>query len=277
MSREQQTANPQQRMIPTDMRLLPPVCYISQPVNRFLQALAKLIWRYPWPVLTLIGFAYLTGIVIVNIPMLEIDSDTAVLVVMSPLIVPLWLMAAYLLPAFLLLTFFARNGKTRLGFSLLFCTMVLVPVLSYLLSDTRLMLIVGDNGFIALFIVLFVGIPWLYFRYEPVLQRYARWSTPALLLLMALFYWEGAIGFSTSHIPPEQYTLTDCRPERPVNKHGVKGAPVWSCRMELTLNGFDYRFPDMHLPDVYLSQEGFQSPKRHLEIRHSLLDHFTLR
>lgn len=260
-----------------DLSLLPPLSYLSQPFNRGLRLAFSLMWRFRWLTLTLLGFAYLAGIVVINIPMLDIPSDTSALVVMSPMIIPLWLLAAYLLPAFLLLTFFARNPKTRLGFTLLFSNMVLVPVQSYLFSDTRLLLIVGDNGFIALFIALFLAVPWLYFRYRDRLERHARWSTPALLLVMALFYWEGAIGFSTTQVSPEQYTLSGCKSERPVNKHGVKGEPVWSCQLDLSLNGFEYRFPDMRLPDIYLSKEGRDSPERHLEIRHGLFDHFTLR
>lgn len=270
-----------QTMINADLSLLPPFCYLTRPFNRALLASIRLMWRFRWLTLTLLGFSYLAGIVVINIPMLDIASDTSILVVMSPLFVPLWLMAAYLLPTFLLLTFFARNPNTRLGFTLLFSTMVLAPVITVVMSDTRLMLIMGDNGFFFLFLPLFIGFPWLYFRYKDKLLPHARWSSPALVLVIALLYWEGAVGFSTSQISPEQYSISGCKSERPVNKHGVKGDPVWSCQLELSLNGFEYSFPDMPLPDSYLrdpEKTNKDDRKQNvLEIRHGLFDHFTLR
>lgn len=259
-----------------DYSLIWPIGWVTRAFNRGLGAAFRLMFCFPRTTLTLLGIAYLAGIVIINIPMLDVSSEVSFVVATSPMGLPLMLLGAYLLPAFLLLPFFARDPGTRLGFTLIFCNLVLVPAITLVMNDTRLMLIIGDYGFALILLPLFFGFPWLYFRYREKLLQHARWSTPALMLVIALIYWEGAIGFSTTRVDPDQYTITNCKFKRPVNKNGVRGAPIWSCRVDLTLNGFEYTFPDMYLPDSYRNV-GTEKKKNYLEIRHSLFDHFTLR
>lgn len=263
-----------------DLSLLPPLSYLTKPFNRGLRLVLSLMWRFRWLTLTFLGLSYLAGLVVINIPMLEFPHDAKILVVMAPLILPLILMALYLIPSALLVTFFARNPKTRLRAAVLFCTLVMSTAITTVMSDTRLLLIIGGYSPAVLFLLFFLGIPWLWFRYRESILPHARWSTPVLVVLIAFLYWESQIGFSVTRVSPDQYTLSGLKVERPRNKHGVTGEPFYSVRMDLELNGYHYRFPDMPLPDSYLKhpETADQSEKQHyLEVRHSLFDHFTLR
>ncbi|GAA0698801.1 hypothetical protein GCM10009104_29230 [Marinobacterium maritimum] len=256
------------KIVQMDLSLVAPICYLTETFNALLRGCFRILCRYPRACLSLTGLLYLTGLVLINVPGLEFSIATAFLTLTAPIAMPLGFVLAYMGVGAILLALFARNPATRLPFAALLELLLLGPMLITALSDTRLMLLVGDNGSFVILVAHLCLMPWLFLRYQGWFMRHARWSTPAVLVLVSLIGFESQSGFTTTRISPEYFSLSDCRWERPINGVGVKGKAVQSCDVQLHHEGQEYHFRDVVMPSGRVS---------YLEVRHALVDHFQLR
>ena len=248
-----------------DYSLIAPVGLVTSAIHAFLGRFFRLIVRYPWPALALVGFLYLVGIVLINVPMLDIDRGTSAMVVLSPLLILTWGAVAYMAIALILLSFFARCDSTRLSFAALLVLLFLGPLLILAMGDTRLLLIIGDSYLLVVaHLVLTTS---LFIRARDWFMRHARWSTPALLLLAGLIGFESRGYFYTTEIPRNQFSLHNCETIKAPPGKPDYGPPLRVCDVDLQFNGFEYGFRSMTMPD---------SRVKGMRVRHALFDHFRL-
>ncbi len=256
------------KIVQMDLNLVAPICYLTETFNALLRGCFRIVHRYPWACLSLTGLLYLIGLVLINVPGLEFSTATAFLTLTAPVTLPLGFVLAYMGVGAVLQALFARTPATRLSFAALLEVLLLGPLLITALSDTRLMLPVGDNGSFIVLVAHLCLMPWLFMHHKEWFMRHALWSTPAVFVLVALIGFESQSGFATTRIDREHFTLSDCHWERPINGVGVKGKAVQSCDVQLHHWGQEYHFRDMVMPSGRVS---------HMEVRHALVDHFRLR
>lgn len=254
---------------PADLNLLPPVNYLTTPVNNALLALLMLVARYPWVSLVVAGMVYVSALLMIGIPAFGISREQSFLIVVSPLLLPVVFILTYMGAGSVLLALFARNPGTRLSFAVLLWILVLGPLLIMILSDTLLMLILGSMASFVLIVANLVLTPWLAFTYQERLLRHAGFCLPVLILLGALTWFEQGQAFSYTRIDRQHFSLQDCRWVTPRNKHGaVMGPPYQSCTVHLDYQGSNWALKEMALPDT---------PLQYLEIRQALFRHYQLR
>ncbi|WP_226661758.1 hypothetical protein [Microbulbifer aggregans] len=249
-----------------DYSLVAPVGVFTTAIHVILGRLFKLVLRYPWPAFALVGLLYLVGIVVINIPMLDIDRGTSALVLLSPLLIVAWGGVAYLFTALVLLSLFARCPDTRLTWSAVLVLLVLGPWLILVLGNTR-WLLPFDQRYL-LVVVQMVGTLLLFIRARHWFKCHARWSTPALLLLVGVICFEWWGYFFTTEIPRERFTLHNCKLiKAPPGKSGIT-PPVRVCDVVLQMDGSEYTFRSMPVPDTAV---------KGMQVRHALFDHYHVR
>lgn len=266
---KKQQHNQHQEQNGTDMRLLPPVSYITGICNRVLGKIIMTMVNAPWASLIILLVLYLSALIIVNIPALDIARETIFLVAISPLAIPVFLSLAYLGSSLVLLALFAHNPATRVSCAIILEVLVIAPMLLMALSDTRLFLMLGDNALFVLIVGNMVAAPWLAFRYDKTVLRHAYLCLPLLLLLTAFIWIESIAGLSYEKISHEHISVIDCEWVRAKSKSGApSGPPIKICDVQVTYRGSDYRFYDMPAPNGNIN---------HMEVRQALFKHFRLR
>ena len=252
----------------TDLSMLRPICYLTEPVNRALQWLLNLLFSNVLASFLILAVVYTLAVAIVNTPMFDIDRNYILYVALSPLIIPIVSILSYLGGTLILLAFFARNPATRIGSAVIVEVLVLGPQLIMAMGDTRLLLILGDYFSIFLIIANLLLIPWLAFRYQTFLLRYAYLCLPTLVLLITFIWFEYSQGFSYTRISPEQFSIVSHKRVTPTSKNGVHGTSYYVCDVVLDYNGYQYKFNSMLEPD---------NKVEYMEVRQAFFQHFRLR
>ena len=252
----------------TDLRMLPPVSYITGFCNRVLGRMLMAMLNAPWASLIILLVLYLSALIIVNIPALDIARETIFLVAISPLAIPVFLSLAYLGSSLVLLALFAYNPGTRVSCAIILEVLVIAPMLLMALSDTRLLLMLGDNALFVLIVGNMVAAPWLAFRYDKTVLRHAYLCLPLLLLLTAFIWIESTAGLSYEKISHEHISVIDCEWVRAKSKSGApSGPPIKICDVKVEYRGSDYRFYGMPAPNGNIN---------YMEVRQALFKHFRL-
>ncbi|MCD8523184.1 MAG: hypothetical protein LRY66_07355 [Saccharospirillaceae bacterium] len=266
---KKQQHNQHQDQNGTDMRLLPPVSYITGFCNRVLGKIIMTMVNAPWASLIILLVLYLSALIIVNIPALDIARETMFLVAISPLAIPVCFSLAYLGASLILLALFAHNPATRVGCAVILEVLIIAPMLLMALSDTRLFLMLGDNALFVLIVGNMVAVPWLTFHYHKTVLCHADLCLPILLLLTAFIWFESTAGLSYEKISHEHISVIDCEWIRAKSKSGApSGPPMKQCDVQVNDRGRHYDFYDMPAPNGNIN---------HMEVRQALFRHFSLR
>lgn len=251
---------------PLDLSLLPPVCYLTQPLNRLLLAVKNLISHHRWFVLPVFVVLYILALVMANIPALNWPRDSGFLIFIAPVVLPLGFILAYLGCGIGLLSILARSRETRLLCAAIILMVGLLPFLVLSLDDTWLMMKLGYEAVFILCAVQPILILFLGSRYPLFFLRHAAWCMPVMLLLSALLWLESGQAFSYSHHPSTQFTVRDCQ-RHSVEPDGYDRVHYQLCNVHFFAQERTYNFSDMPVPS---------DDKLSLEIRHALFDHYRI-
>lgn len=250
-----------------DLSLLPPVCYLSRAFHRLLDQAKVLFARNRLLILTLLGVSYPLLLIAANVPGLGWPSEATFLIAFSPVFVPVAFFVLYTAALVCLQALFAAEPKTRLLFAAIVLLIVLLPSLVLSLDDTRLLMALGTNGTFFLLLLQLVLVPVIGCRAQHWLIRHSRWSTPVLLTLAVLVWFEGHQGFSVSRTEPRQVRLQHCE--------SISG------RTKGYDSHYSYRRCDVYLQGPRGSYHFSNMPVPHadsliLEIRHGIFNHYRL-
>ncbi|MCB2385191.1 hypothetical protein [Thalassolituus alkanivorans] len=252
----------------TDLRMLPPVSYITGFCNRVLGRIFMAMLNAPWASLITLLSLYLCALIIANIPALDIARENIFLVIISPLAIPVFLSLAYLCISLVLLALFARNPGTRVSCAVILEVLLIAPMLLMAVSDTRLFLMLGDTVLFVLLVGNMVAVPWLAFRYSKAVLHHAYLCLPLLVLLTLFIWFESTAGLSYEKISHEHISVIDCEWVRAKSKSGApSGPPIKICDVLVAYRGSDHRFYGMPAPNGNIN---------YMEVRQALFKHFRL-
>lgn len=244
----------------TDLNLLPPVCYLTRPINALLLKLLDLSKRHRRILLPIAALLYAA--------LMVLFGKDWFLVAIAPLGLGLAGILGYIGLSIVMLALFARHPGTRLTCVAIVQLLLIGPELILTLDDTLLLLKFGEHAAFVLIALHTLIMVFVYPQYGHRLMPYAHWSLIPLLLASVMIWFESSQAFAYSKIGPRDFELHNCTSQS-VHPRGYDRAVIYqTCDVRLFMDGRMYELNGMTVPYGTID---------HMAIRHALFDHYRVR
>lgn len=248
-----------------DCKMLPPISYLTEGVNRGLAAIFD-NFKFSFLVFMVIYVVGLTYVI-----QLDIDIIYKIFAFLTPILFPIAFFFIYIVVGSVLLAFFAYEPEMRIGNAVGLQVLILFPAFLIVLADTILFSVINELGYliIALIFLNMIGFPYLIIRYQEKVVRYSHWCAPITALFIFFIWFEGTLGFSYTRIEKEHFSIGHCEIKIPRDKFGNRtGSSYTVCDVELNYDGNQYKLKNMVVPDEEVE---------YMELRQAIFKHLRLR
>ncbi|TXR54031.1 hypothetical protein [Reinekea thalattae] len=242
-----------------------PVSYVTGAINKTILFLLVTHFKKS---LSIFIVVYLFSVAYISGPQSQVPKDYAILVYMSPLLVPLVLSLAYLLSTIVLWAFFAEDPESQLWWACFVYMTSIGPMFLIVHDDTYIFHTV-PNMLIVLIVVNLLGtMIVLSSKYAYQIINNSRLILPTLLTIIFATWFEGSQAFAYSRIDTGDFLVDGCKTVVPRSKNGVPGTPYRVCDVSFEYKDGRHLFREMYVPDNGIS---------YMEIRQAVFKHYSLR